>query len=106
MCSLLVISDRNFDVHILAFTAEHLPTTSRATLHIASPMVVVAKLGSAVWTAFARDAPAFFTVALPGMPFTVTENISDGAAGGPEHFLAADITPCHQSTTFRQESSP
>ena len=106
MCSLLVISDRNFDVHILAFAAEHLPSASRATLHIASPMVVVAILGSAVWTAFTRNAPAFLTVALPGMLFTVTENISDGAAGGSEHFLAADITPCHQSTTFRQESSP
>ena len=106
MCSLLVISDRNFDVHILAFAAEHLPSAGRATLHITAPMVVVAILGSAVRTAFTRNAPAFLAIALPGVPLAVAENIPDRTAGGTEHFLAADITPCHQSTTFRQKSSP
>ena len=63
MCSLLVVSDRNLDVDIVAFAAEHLPAADWATLHITAPMVVIAIFGTTVGTAFTRDAPTFLAEA-------------------------------------------
>ena len=71
MCSLLVISDRDFDVNIVAFAAEHLPAAGRATLYITAPMVVIAVLGTAVSAAFTRASPASLTEAETGIYLAV-----------------------------------
>jgi hypothetical protein len=68
---------RNFDINIGTFAAEHLTSARRASLDIATPMVQMAILCSAIRTPFTWVAPTFLAKFLPEKFLAVAENISD-----------------------------
>ena len=94
------------NVNLVALATEHLPTTAGTTLNITPPMVEVTIQSTAIRTAVAGVAPAFFAVSLALVFLTVAEHIVSNAAFGGEHLSTANFTLGHHSTTFLQESSP
>ena len=68
---------RNFDVNIIAIAAEHLQTASRTTLNVATPMVVVAILGTAVGATLTRRSQTLITIFHSRVLFAVAENMVD-----------------------------
>ena len=107
MSSIIGGTPFHLNVNVVTLAAEHLSATARATLDVATPMVIMSVKATAVRASFTRHAPAFLTVPLPRVGFAVTMNDSDGTAFRGKHFSSADIALGHYSdTTFRQTSSP